>query len=117
MRLGFGKYRTTPIDEVPKHYLAWALQNCKGMNPTTKRAIRTILYGPQEDPPEPEPEKYTVTLRSLPNQESPAINRLRRFLKSAIRAYGFQCTDCSIVEVLRDPEPPETDDLLEGIID
>lgn len=36
---------------------------------------------------------YAVTLTDTGQSDIPAIIRLRRFLKAALRAYGFRCTD------------------------
>jgi hypothetical protein len=37
-------------------------------------------------------ERFLVELEALPHSAS-AVNRMRRFLKMALRAYGLRCTD------------------------
>ena len=38
------------------------------------------------------PERYTITVRTEPGPwRTPAIVRLRHFLKAALRAYGLRC--------------------------
>jgi hypothetical protein len=45
-----------------------------------------------------EPERFTLTLAAVPDQNAvPAVIRLRRFLKAALRCYGLRCTDCRAV--------------------
>jgi hypothetical protein len=42
-----------------------------------------------------EPLVVTITLIAIPGAwQAPAIVRLRRLLKAALRGYGFRCTDC-----------------------
>ena len=37
---------------------------------------------------------FALTLEALPSwDKAPAINRLRRFLKMALRSYGLKCTE------------------------
>ncbi len=44
--------------------------------------------------PKPIPETFTVVLRGTSSPEhGPAARRLARFLKCALRAYGFRCVD------------------------
>jgi hypothetical protein len=52
-------------------------------------------------------EQFNLILRSLPSQHVPAVIRLRRFLKSALRAWGFQCVECSAGDAIKQP-PPKT---------
>jgi hypothetical protein len=47
-------------------------------------------------------EQFAVTLQALPAPGGPpAIIRLRRFLKAALRSYGLRCVEC------REHAPPE----------
>jgi hypothetical protein len=39
----------------------------------------------------PAGETYTITLRALPGDSRPAIYRVRRLLKFALRACGLKC--------------------------
>jgi hypothetical protein len=42
----------------------------------------------------PPPETFVITLRPISGpQWPPAIVRLRRLLKAALRCYGLRCTD------------------------
>jgi hypothetical protein len=43
VRMPFGKYRGTPVDEVPESYLLWVLDNCERIGPTLRRAIEDVL--------------------------------------------------------------------------
>jgi len=44
-------------------------------------------------------ERYHVTLRPEPgNWRTPAIVRLRKFLKAAVRQWGLRCTECREVK-------------------
>lgn len=55
-------------------------------------------------------ERYRLDLEAVPDFGAPAVIRLRRFLKAALRAYGLRCT--SAVELHPDGEeagPPEKD--------
>ncbi len=52
-------------------------------------------------------ERFLVELEALPHS-APAVNRLRRFLKAALRMYGLRCTD--VREVKPPPLPPATPD-------
>lgn len=38
-------------------------------------------------------EQFTLTLRPLPGWDVPAIIRLRKFLKMALRSYGLRCVE------------------------
>ena len=50
-------------------------------------------------PPKP---AFALTLQAVPGWgDVPAINRLRRFLKAALRSYGLRCVRCEPSE----PEP------------
>jgi hypothetical protein len=55
-------------------------------------------------------ERYQLTLEALPDS-APAVIRLRRFLKAALRAYGLRCT--SAVE-LHPESAPKPDGPIEG---
>ena len=50
--------------------------------------------------------KFALTLQSVPG-DVPAIIRLRKFLKMALRSYGLRCTE---IREIPEPEPePEPD--------
>ncbi len=36
-------------------------------------------------------ERYLVTLEAMPDEGTPAVVRLRRLLKKALRLFGFRC--------------------------
>lgn len=40
----------------------------------------------------PPREKFRLDLEALPDGGAPAVIRLKRFLKMALRAYGLRCT-------------------------
>lgn len=43
----------------------------------------------------PAPERYTLTLAACPDRDGiPAVNRLRRLLKYALRVCGLKCIGC-----------------------
>ena len=37
---------------------------------------------------------YIITVVPIPGWPTPAIIRLRRFLKAALRSWGLRCTEC-----------------------
>jgi uncharacterized protein (DUF3820 family) len=39
----FGKHQGKTIDEIPRHYLMWALENCDNMPLNLRRAIQIVL--------------------------------------------------------------------------
>jgi hypothetical protein len=43
VRLPFGKYRGKCLDEVPRGYLVWALENLRDLRPWLRRAIEGFL--------------------------------------------------------------------------
>jgi hypothetical protein len=51
-------------------------------------------------------ERLLVELESLLHN-APAVNRLKRCLKAALRMYGLRCTD---VRQVKPPPPPATPD-------
>jgi hypothetical protein len=50
---------------------------------------------------------FNVVLTALPGWGVPAVVRLRRFLKAALRAYGLRCIE--VVEVPAAPPAGERD--------
>jgi hypothetical protein len=52
-------------------------------------------------------EEYELTIRALPDDDAPAIVRLRHVLKALLRGYGFRCTGCrDITPALPPPGTP-----------
>jgi hypothetical protein len=52
-------------------------------------------------------ERYSIILQAIPDQGgAPAIIRLRRFLKAALRSYRLRCVR---IEALDSPASPGTD--------
>src|SRR4051812_34225645 len=43
MEIPFGKHKGTRLEDVPKHYLLWVLDNCEIKSPTLKSEIEKIL--------------------------------------------------------------------------
>ena len=43
MKMSFGKYKGWPLDQVPKEYLFWALDNCKTLSPFLRQEIENTL--------------------------------------------------------------------------
>ncbi|HKI30280.1 MAG TPA: hypothetical protein VKA46_00210 [Gemmataceae bacterium] len=56
-------------------------------------------------PRHPGGERYLLELRALPDDDAPAVVRLRQVLKSLLRAYGFRAV--SVRDVT--PRPPAED--------
>jgi len=52
-------------------------------------------------------EKFMVELQAMPQWSTPAVKRLRAFLKMAKRSYGLRCTRCreSKSVVINRPQP------------
>jgi hypothetical protein len=50
---------------------------------------------------------FRVTLSALPAWSVPAVLRLRRFLKAALRAYGLRCIE--VIEMTAAPPAGERD--------
>jgi hypothetical protein len=57
------------------------------------------------------PERYTIVLQAMPS-DAPAIIRLRRFLKAALRSYRFRCIGCEALQA--DVPAQEQNDILEA---
>lgn len=41
--------------------------------------------------------EITLRIRSLPNQRTEGVYRLRRLLKCMLRGYGFRCESCLLI--------------------
>jgi len=52
-------------------------------------------------------ERFALTLEAIPDGGAPAVIRLRRFLKAALRSYGLRCTFA--VALADDPGTPASD--------
>jgi hypothetical protein len=50
-------------------------------------------------------ERYRLDLEALPSWGAPAVIRLRRFLKAALRAYGLKCTSATVLHSDGKPDP------------
>ena len=62
-------------------------------NQPAGRNMKTPLQDKPADAKPPTAPRYSLTLQALPdNGGPPAIIRLRRFLKMALRSYGLKCT-------------------------
>ncbi len=60
-----------------------------GEQPDVNRAPSTVGTLPTGKP------AFALTLEAVPSWNGPpAIIRLRRFLKAALRSYGLKCTEC-----------------------
>jgi hypothetical protein len=55
MEMPFGKHKGTKLEEVPKHYLLWILDNCDMKSPTLKSEIEKILGLQAEERPAVKP--------------------------------------------------------------
>ncbi len=51
---------------------------------------RAVAAKPPPSEPDPDPD-FVLRLRPLPGWPGPLAVRLRRLLKTALRAYGFRC--------------------------
>ncbi len=50
-------------------------------------------------------ERYTIVVQSVPGSDVPVINRLRRFLKMALRAYSLRCVEIREMSATTPPRP------------
>lgn len=64
----FGRHRGQTIDEIPRSYLRWVLENCHSISPHLRAAIADQLgERPQWTPPPPPPPPRTPPASALDN--------------------------------------------------
>jgi hypothetical protein len=86
MVMPFGKYKSTPIDEVPRDYLAWTIKEGALRDGPLKNRVVAILAGdPEAPPPIAPPEKVAVVLAALNGVRHTATD-LMRSLKNLVEA-------------------------------
>jgi hypothetical protein len=62
------------------------------LRPDAKNIVKNIATGLSRC--KTEPERFQLTVEAVPGWgDVPAIIRLRRFLKAALRSYGLRCTE------------------------
>jgi len=61
--------------------------------------------------PKPSKPTFVVTLEALPDTDIPAVNRLRKFLKSALRSWNFRAVSITHDVNGRQREIPAEDEV------
>lgn len=106
LTMPFGRYKNTPITDLPTDYLRW-LADLPDLREPLASEVEAEVHRRRELPEAAEPvqvddaerwveptpgECWQITVRA--EGAGPTLaQRVKRFLKSALRGYGLRCTD------------------------
>ena len=93
MRMPFGKHKHKLLEDVPRDYLLWVLDNCDNLSPTLKAEVRRVLgvgqrsYSPPPPPPQTSLATSTVNewYRQLAREFHPDLGGSHEAMKAVNR--------------------------------